>query len=257
MISTDRLRDKWTVITGATSGIGKACAELFAEAGSHLILTGRRLVRLESLKSELEGTYSVNIEISAFDVRDQQACREFVDELPNPVDVLINNAGLAVGKDSIDEGRFDDWDRMIDTNVKGLLNMTRLIVPGMKDRNSGHIINIGSIAGHEAYAGGAVYCATKHAVDAITKSMKKDFHGTAIRVGEVSPGLVETEFSNVRFKGDDDSADQVYEGMVPLTGKDIAEIVLFMASRPVHVNILDSIVYPVQQSSATMVDRSR
>lgn len=257
MISTDQLRNKWTVITGATSGIGKACAELFAEAGSHLVLTGRRFERLESLKSELESTYSVNVEISAFDVRDQKACREFVDELPGPADVLINNAGLAVGKDPIDEGRFDDWDRMIDTNVKGLLTMTRLIVPGMKERNSGHIINIGSIAGHEAYAGGVVYCATKHAVDAITKAMKKDLHGTAIRVGEVSPGLVETEFSNVRFKGDDESADQVYEGMVPLTGKDIAEIVLFMASRPAHVNILDSIVYPVQQSSSIMVDRSR
>jgi NADP-dependent 3-hydroxy acid dehydrogenase YdfG len=146
---------------------------------------------------------------------------------------------------------------MIDTNVKGLLTMTRLIVTGMKERNSGHIINIGSIAGHEAYAGGVVYCATKHAVDAITKATKKDLHGTAIRVGEVSPGLVETEFSNVRFKGDDESADKVYEGMEPLTGNDIAEIVLFMASRPDHVNIMDSIVYPVQQSAATLVDRSR
>lgn len=257
MISTDRLRDKWTVITGATSGIGQACAELFAESGSHLVLTGRRQERLEELKKDLENTHQIKVEISAFDVRDQQACREFADDISHPVDVLINNAGLAVGKDPIDEGQFDDWDRMIDTNVKGLLTMTRLIVPGMKKRNSGHIINLGSIAGHEAYAGGVVYCATKHAVDAITKSTKKDLHGTAIRVGEVSPGLVETEFSNVRFKGDDESADRVYEGMVPLTGKDIAEIVLFMASRPEHVNILDSIVYPVQQSSATMVDRSR
>lgn len=257
MISTDRLKDKWTLITGGTSGIGKACAELFAEAGSHLVLTGRRLERLEAIKTDLESTHSVKVEVSAFDVRDQQACEEFTENLSHPVDILINNAGLAVGKDPIDKGQFDDWDRMIDTNVKGLLTMTRLIVPGMKDRNSGHIINIGSIAGHEAYAGGVVYCATKHAVDAITKSTKKDLHGTAIRVGEVSPGLVETEFSNVRFKGDDDSADRVYEGMVPLTGKDIAEIVLFMASRPDHVNILDSIVYPVQQSSATMVDRSR
>ena len=257
MISTDRLQNKWTVITGATSGIGKACAELFAGAGSHLVLTGRRIERLESLKKNLEAAHSVTIHISAFDVRDRQACIDFVDNLPNPVDVLINNAGLAVGKDPVDQAEFDDWDRMIDTNVKGLLTMTRLITPGMKERNSGHIINIGSIAGHEAYAGGVVYCATKHAVDAITKSTKKDLHGTAIRVGAVSPGLVETEFSNVRFKGDDDSADKVYEGMEPLTGRDIAEVVLFMASRPDHVNIMDSIVYPVQQSASTLVDRNR
>ena len=257
MISTDRLQNKWTVITGATSGIGKACAELFAGAGSHLVLTGRRMERLESLKKDLEATHSVTVRISAFDVRDRQACTDFVDNLHNPVDVLINNAGLAVGKDPVDQAEFDDWDRMIDTNVKGLLTMTRLITPGMKERNSGHIINIGSIAGHEAYAGGVVYCATKHAVDAITKSTKKDLHGTAIRVGAVSPGLVETEFSNVRFKGDDESADKVYEGMEPLTGRNIAEIVLFMASRPDHVNILDSIVYPVQQSASTLVDRNR
>jgi NADP-dependent 3-hydroxy acid dehydrogenase YdfG len=257
MISTDRLRDKWVVITGATSGIGKACAELFAEAGSNLIITGRRQERLESLKKDFEEAHSVKVEISSFDVRDRQACIRFVDDLSHPVDILINNAGLAVGKDPVDEAKFEDWDRMIDTNVKGLLNMTRLIAPGMKERNSGHIINIGSIAGHEAYAGGVVYCATKHAVDAITKSTKKDLHGTAIRVSSVSPGLVETEFSNVRLKGDDEGADKVYEGMEPLTGRDIGEIILFMASRPDHVNIMDSIVYPVKQSAATMVDRSR
>lgn len=257
MISTDRLKSKWIVITGATSGIGKACAELFAEAGANLVLTGRRMDRLKDFSQTLEKAHSIRTEIRSFDVRDRSACSQFVDNLSHPVDILINNAGLAVGKDPIDKAEFEDWDRMIDTNVKGLLTMTRLIVPGMKKRNSGHIINIGSIAGHEAYAGGVGYCATKHAVDAITKSTKKDLHGTAIRVGSVSPGLVETEFSNVRFKGDDKSADKVYEGMVPLTGKDIAEIVLFMASRPEHVNIIDSIVYPVQQSSATMVDRSR
>src|SRR6056297_156936 len=257
MISTDRLQNKWTVITGATSGIGKSCAELFAKAGSSLVLTGRRLERLESLKVDLETAYSVSVEISTFDVRNREDCKKFVDGLTHPVDILINNAGLAVGKDPIDKANFDDWDRMIDTNVKGLLNMTRLLTPGMKSRDSGHIINIGSIAGHEAYAGGVVYCATKHAVDAITKATKKDLHGTAIRVGEVSPGLVETEFSNVRFKGDDESADKVYEGMEPLTGRDIAEIVLFMASRPDHVNIMDSIVYPVQQSASALVDRNR
>jgi NADP-dependent 3-hydroxy acid dehydrogenase YdfG len=257
MISTDRLHDNWVVITGATSGIGKACAELFAEAGANLILTGRRQERLETLSKNLHEAHSVRVETSSFDVRDRQACKKFVEELSHPVNILINNAGLAVGKDPVDAAEFEDWDRMIDTNVKGLLNMTRLIVPGMKERNRGQIINLGSTAGHEAYAGGVVYCATKHAVDAITKSMKKDLHGTAIRVGAVSPGLVETEFSNVRLKGDDAGADKVYEGMVPLTGKDIAEIVLFMASRPDHVNIMDSIIYPVQQSSSTMVDRSR
>lgn len=257
MVSTDRLKDKWVLITGATSGIGKACAELFADSGCNLILTGRRIERLEDLKTKLTDRYSHQVEISSFDIRDREACKEFVSSIDHPVDILINNAGLAVGKDPVDEGEFEDWDRMIDTNVKGLLTMTRLIAPGMKRINKGHIVNVGSIAGHEAYEGGAVYCATKHAVDAITKSTKKDLHGTAIRVSSVSPGLVETEFSNVRFKGDNESADQVYDGMTPLTGKDIAEIILFTASRPDHVNILDTIVFPVHQSASTMVDRGR
>ena len=257
MISTHRLQNKWVVITGATAGIGKACAEAFAEAGSNLIITGRREARLKDLQTSLIKNHSVKVEIRSFDVRDRRACSEFVHSLDHSVDILINNAGLAVGKDPVDQAEFDDWDRMIDTNIKGLLTMTRLIVPGMKERNSGHVINIGSIAGHEAYAGGVVYCATKFAVNAITQSTKKDLHGTHIRVSSVSPGLVETEFSNVRFKGDDESADQVYEGMEPLTAADIAEIVLFTASRPDHVNILDTIVYPVQQSSSTMVDRNR
>jgi NADP-dependent 3-hydroxy acid dehydrogenase YdfG len=257
MISTHRLQNKWVVITGATAGIGKSCAEAFAEAGANLIITGRRVERLKDLQSSLIKDHSVQVEIYSFDVRDRQACIDFVDSLEHPVDILINNAGLAVGKDPVDEAEFEDWDRMIDTNIKGLLAMTRLIVPGMKERNRGHIVNLGSIAGHEAYAGGAVYCATKFAVNAITQSTKKDLHGTNIRVSSVSPGLVETEFSNVRFKGDNKSADQVYDGMKPLTGDDIAEIVLFTASRPDHVNIMDTIVYPVQQSSSTMVDRSR
>lgn len=256
MITADRLINKWVLITGATSGIGKACANLFAEAGSNLLLTGRRIERLEVLQKELADEYSHQVKISSFDVRDRQACEEFVNSLEYPVDILINNAGLAVGKDPVDEGDFEDWDRMIDTNVKGLLAMTRLIAPGMKKRNKGHIINVGSIAGHEAYEGGAVYCATKHAVDAITKSTKKDLHGTAIRVSSVSPGLVETEFSNVRFKGDNNAADRVYEGISPLTAGDIAEIIVFTANRPAHVNIMDTIVVPVQQSSSTMVSRN-
>lgn len=255
MDSINRLKGKWAVITGATSGIGKSSARLFAKADCNLILTGRREERLTEFSEELINRYNGQYLTSAFDVRDRNACRQFVNSISHPVDILINNAGLAVGTDPIDEGHFDDWDRMIDTNVKGLLNITRLITPLMKEQNSGHIINIGSIAGHEAYPGGVVYCATKHAVHAITQSMKKDLHGTNIRVSEVSPGLVETEFSNIRFKGDDDKADDVYRGMKPLTPMDIAEIVFFIANRPKHVNIMDVVVLPVQQSSATMVDR--
>ncbi len=256
-MAKNRLKDKLVLITGATSGIGRACAELFADAGAHLILTGRREKRLEELRLKLEKTHGTDVTLAVFDVRDRPACIDFVNSLGKPVDILINNAGLAVGKDPVDQGEFDDWDRMIDTNVKGLLNMTRLIAPLMKEENSGHIINVGSIAGHEAYPGGVVYCATKHAVHAITQSTKKDLHGTAIRVSEVSPGLVETEFSNVRFKGDDSLVESVYEGMEPLTALDIAEIILFTASRPPHVNIMDTVVFPVQQSSSTMVNRKK
>lgn len=255
MKTHNRLQNKWVLITGATSGIGRSCAELFAEAGSHLILTGRRESRLRQLESELTESSDIQVSTSVFDVRDREACRSFVDSIDIPVDILINNAGLAVGTDPVDKGDFEDWDRMIDTNVKGLLNMTRFLSPLMRNRNQGHIINIGSIAGHEAYPGGAVYCATKHAVHAITQSAKKDLHGTSVRVSEVSPGLVETEFSKVRFKGDNEKADSVYEGVKPLTSLDIAEIVLFTANRPDHVNIMDTVVLPVQQSSATLVDR--
>lgn len=253
--TANRLSDKWVVITGATSGIGKACSGLFAASGSNLVLTGRRKNKLQNLSEGLSAQYSINAENFAFDVRDRDACTAFVKKMKHPVDILINNAGLAVGVDPVDSADFDDWDRMIDTNIKGLLNMTRLITPSMRNRNSGHVINVGSIAGHEAYPGGVVYCATKHAVQAITQSTKKDLHGTAIRVSSVSPGLVETEFSNVRFKGDDERADNVYSGMDPLTADDIAEIIHFMANRPSHVNIMDTIVFPVYQSSAMMVHR--
>lgn len=257
MNGVNRLQNKWVLITGATSGIGKACALQFADAGSNLVLTGRRSSRLEKLSNSLSKNKDISVKTFAFDVRNREACRECVDKLDKPVDILINNAGLAVGKDAIYEGEYDDWDRMIDTNVKGLLSMTRLISPAMKKRNEGHIINIGSIAGHEAYAGGSVYCATKHAVHAITQATKKDLYDTQVRVSEVSPGLVETEFSNVRFKGDDQQADEVYKNIQPLTGNDIAEIVLFTASRPPHVNIMDTIVFTVNQSSATMVNRRK
>lgn len=251
----NRLKSKTVLITGATSGIGKASAIEFAEQGCNLILTGRRESRLKELATNLINEYKIEVSYSVFDIRDTQACIEFASDISTPVDILINNAGLAVGVDSVQEGDLEDWNIMIDTNVKGLLCMTRLISPGMVERNAGHIINIGSTAGHETYPGGVVYCATKHAVKAITESTKKDLHGTKVRVSMVSPGLVETEFSNVRFKGDNKRADLVYKGLEALTAQDIAEIILFIANRPDHVNILDSVIMPVYQSLAQMVHR--
>ena len=252
----NRLQGKTVLITGATSGIGKATAEQFAEHGCNLILTGRRAERLTDESRILSARYDIKVESAVFDIQDTAACKGFGESLQNKsVDILVNNAGLALGVDSIQTGDFEDWNTMIDTNVKGLLAMTRYVLPQMLERNSGHVINLGSTAGHEAYPGGAVYCATKHAVKAITEATKKDVHGSKIRVSMVSPGLVETEFSNVRFHGDDDRADSVYKGMEPLTAQDIAEIIVFIANRPDHVNILDSIVMPVYQSSAQMVHR--
>ncbi|RNC85285.1 MAG: SDR family NAD(P)-dependent oxidoreductase [Balneola sp.] len=251
----NRLEGKTVLITGATAGIGEACALEFAAHGCNLILTGRRRERLEDLARTILDKYKVIVAYEVFDIREVEECREFVQNLALDVDVLINNAGLAKGVDPIQTGDFEDWNTMIDTNVKGLLSMSRFIAPKMLERNSGHIINLGSTAGHESYPGGSVYCATKHAVKAITEATKKDLHGTKIRVSMVSPGLVETEFSNVRFKGDTEKAKSVYRGMQPLTAEDIAEIVVFTANRPEHVNILDSIIMPVYQSSAQMVHR--
>lgn len=256
MFMQNRIEGKWAIITGATSGIGKATAQIFAESKVNLIITGRRENRLEELQSELVSEHDIDIEVASFDVTDRDACTNFVGSLSHPVDILVNNAGLASGVDAVYDADFDDWDAMIDTNVKGLSTMTRLISPQMKERNSGHIINVSSTAGHESYAGGSIYSATKHAVRAFTEATKKDLHGTDVRVSMVSPGLVETEFSNVRFHGDDERADQVYEGMKPLVGRDIAEIIHFMANRPAHVNIMDTVVIPVAQSSATMVSRN-
>ncbi len=252
----NRLKNKNVVITGATSGIGKAAAYEFAKAGSHLILTGRRENRLKALCEELESGYGVQALPYAFDIRDKEACHSFAESVQEmQVDILVNNAGLALGTDPVFELTEEDADVMIDTNVRALLRLTRLFTPGMKARNSGHIINISSTAAHEAYAGGVVYCATKHAVRAITESTKKDLHGTNVRVSMISPGLVDTEFSKVRFKGDHDRADSVYQGLQPLTAGDIAEIIVFVAGRPDHVNIMDTIIYPVYQSSPTMVYR--
>lgn len=251
----NRIKGKWVFITGATAGIGKAIAELFANSECHLIINGRRKKRLQNFKKDLEQRHDIQVVTAPFDVRDQTAAQQFVTDCDDPIDILVNNAGLARGVDAVFDADFNDWDTMVDTNIKGVLNMTRIVTPQMKERDSGHVINIGSIAGHESYPGGSVYCATKHAVKAFTEATKKDLHGTNVRVSMVSPGLVETEFSEVRFKGDKERADQVYDGMQPLVAQDIAEIVYFMANRPSHVNIMDTIVFPVSQSSSMMVSR--
>lgn len=252
----NRLKGKTALITGATSGIGEATAHQMAALGVNLIITGRRKERLEQIARIWRDKYEIDVKTGAFDIRDRKVCHDFVQELGDiDIDILVNNAGGAIGVDPVYSAEFEDWDQMIDANVKGLLSMTRLLTPRMKKRNAGHIINIGSIAGHEAYPGGSVYCATKHAVKAITQATKFDLHGTKIRVSMVSPGLVETEFSIVRFKGDKNKADNVYNGMDPLTAGDIAEIIVFTANRPDHVNIMDTIVLPVYQSSATFVHR--
>lgn len=249
---------KTVLITGATSGIGEGCARRFAKGGYRLILTARNEEKLNSLKKEFEadGTDVVTL---AFDVRDRQAAKKAVDSIPEDwknIDVLINNAGLARGLEPEYEGSFDDWDQMIDTNIKGLLTMTRLIVPGMVERNHGHIINIGSIAGDAAYAGGNVYCATKSAVKAITDGLRIDIADTALRVTNVKPGLVETNFSNVRFHGDTKRADNVYQGIKPLTGDDIADVCFYAASAPEHVQIAEVLVLATHQANGTVIKRN-
>lgn len=238
-------------ITGATSGIGEACAAKFAEKGYDLILTGRRKERLEELKARFN---KVKVLLLEFDVRNRNEVKKAIDSLSGQwksVDVLVNNAGLALGLSTIQDGDIDDWETMIDTNVKGLLYMTRGVSELMIPRNSGHIINIGSIAGKEVYPKGNVYCATKHAVDALNKAMRLDLLPHNIRVSEVCPGMVETEFSVVRYKGDAERASKVYEGIVALKGEDIADIVYWIASQPPHVNILEVVVTPTAQGNAT------
>ncbi len=229
------MANKIALITGATSGIGEACARRFAQGGYDLILTGRNTGKLEIIKKELENAYGIMVLALAFDVRNREAARKAVDYIPSHmknIDVLINNAGPARGLEPEYEGDFEDWDQMIDTNIKGLLTMTRLIVPGMVSRNHGHIINIGSVAGDAAYAGGNVYCATKAAVKAITDGLRIDVAHTKVRVTNVKPGLVETNFSNIRFHGDNARADRVYDGIVPLNGDDVADVAFYAASAP-------------------------
>lgn len=254
----NRLQGKHVLITGATAGIGRALAGLLAKDGCHLILNGRREQRLQNLIEELTDTYpNQSFEMFLGDVGDKKVVQEYFDSRASKVsvDILVNNAGFALGVDPVNEGNLEDWDAMIQTNVNGLLYMSRYVSEQMKKRNEGHILNVCSIAGHEAYPGGVVYTATKHAVKAITQATKKDLHGTNIRVSMVSPGLVETEFSEVRFQGDKAKASAVYENLKALTANDIAEIIQFILQRPSHVNILDSVVFPTAQSSAQMVHR--
>ncbi|MCL6274101.1 SDR family NAD(P)-dependent oxidoreductase [Muricauda sp. 2012CJ35-5] len=245
---------KTVLITGATSGIGRATAELLAKNGFNLVLCGRRSERLDQLKTDLGK--EAKIHTLKFDVRNRDAVLNAITELPEAfsrIDVLINNAGNAHGLDTIDQGSLDDWDAMLDINVKGLLYMSKAILPQMVDRKSGHIINIGSTAGKEVYPKGNVYCASKHAVDAINQGMRLDLNAHGIRVGAVNPGLVETEFSDVRFKGDSERAKSVYKGFQPLTAPDIADIIHFVITRPYHVNIADLVVMPTDQASSTIV----
>lgn len=247
---------KTVLITGATSGIGKASAELFAKQGFQLIVCGRRTERLNELCDRLGEL--VPIHPLTFDVRDRVAVEQAINSLPEQfasIDILINNAGNAHGLDAIQDGDPDDWDMMLDINVKGLLYVSKAIVPQMVARKNGHIINVGSIAGKEVYPKGNVYCASKHAVDAITKGMLQDLNPYGIRVGSIDPGLVETEFSEVRFKGDTERAANVYKGYNPLTANDVAEVIVFMATRPAHVNIADLIILPTDQASATIVNK--
>lgn len=253
------MKGKTIFITGATSGIGQACARKFAAMGCRLILNGRNLVKLSALEQELIAN-GVEVLVLAFDVRDREAMRRAVETLPEEwhnIDVLINNAGLVIGMDKEYEGSLEEWDIVIDTNIKALLAMTRLIVPGMVKRGCGHVINIGSIAGDAAYAGGSVYCATKAAVKAISDGLRIDLVDTPLRVTNIKPGMVETNFSVVRFRGDKQKADAVYEGIRPLTGDDIADVVYYAASAPAHVQIAEVLVMPTYQATGTVCHRNK
>ena len=244
---------KTAIITGATSGIGRATAIRLARLGYRLILTGRRQERLETLKTQLEQKYGAEILILCFDIRNQPAVASAMESLPEAwraVDLLVNNAGLAAGLEPINEGSLDDWEAMIDTNVKGVLYITRIVSNGMIARRSGHIVNIGSIAGTQAYANGAAYCASKHALHALSQGMRIDLLPYNIKVSEIRPGMVNTEFGTVRFHGDRQRADNVYKGVDPLTGDDIASIIEWLVGQPPHMNVNDIEVMPTQQANA-------
>lgn len=254
------LHNKTILITGASSGIGAACAELFAHAGARLILCARRADRLDVLTEQLTTRFKTNIISYALDITQYDAVTRTIGSLPpdwQAIDILLNNAGLAVGLDPLAEGSITDWERMIDTNIKGLLYVTKTVLPNMIKRNQGHIINIGSIAGHEVYPKGNVYCATKHAVKALSQGLKMDLLGTHIRVSSIDPGMVNTEFSEVRFHGDKSKAENVYAGITPLAAEDIADAVLYCASKPPHVNISEIVILPTDQASATLIHRRK
>ncbi len=245
------------LVTGATSGIGEACAHKFAQAGYDVIVTARRADSLATLKGELE-SQGASVITLPFDVRDRQAARQAIETLPkewSEIDVLVNNAGLARGLEPEYEGNPDDWDEMIDTNIRGLLTMTRLVVPGMVARDHGHVINIGSVAGDAAYAGGNVYCATKSAVKALSDGLRIDVAHTRVRVTNIKPGLVETNFSRVRFHGNEERANGVYRGIKPLTGDDIADVVLYAAQAPEHVQIAEVLMLATHQASGSVICR--
>jgi len=256
----ESVKDKIVCITGASSGIGAACAEVFAREGSALILSARRVERLENIARTLRDRYRVKIHTVRLDVTRQKDVENVFASLPaewEAIDILLNNAGLSRGLDKLQEGKIQDWEEMIDTNVKGLLYVSRAVLPGMVQRNRGHVINVGSIAGRALYPGGNVYCASKFAVHALNQGMKMDLLGTPIRVSSVDPGLVETEFSEVRFRGDKKRAETTYANMRPLHGDDVAEAVLFCATRPPHVNILEVVLLPTAQASVRDVYRTQ
>lgn len=251
------MEKKIVMVTGATSGIGEACARKFASGGYNVIITGRRGEKLDALRQELE-RMGAEVLAMQFDVRERESARKAVDFLKGKwakINVLINNAGLALGLDKEYEGDFNDWDTMIDTNIKGLLNMTRFVVPGMVERNEGHVINIGSVAGDAAYANGNVYCATKAAVKALSDGLRIDVAESDVRVTNLKPGLVQTNFSNVRFHGDDARAESVYKGVKPLTGDDIADVAFYAASAPAHVQIAEVLILATHQANGSVIAR--
>jgi serine 3-dehydrogenase len=252
------LKHKIVFVTGASSGIGESAARAFAAEGAKILMCARRGERIEKLAKELETGHKTAVRTFRLDVREQAAVDKAVAGLPEAwraIDILVNNAGLSRGLDKLPGGLVGDWEEMIDTNVKGLLYVTRAVLPGMIERGRGHVINIGSIAGLEVYPGGAVYCASKFAVRALTKGLRLDLHGTPVRVREVAPGMVETEFSVVRFHGDAERARKVYQGLTPLGPDDIAEAVVWCATRPLHVNVSDVVIWPTAQASPTLVHR--
>ena len=252
------LQDRIVLITGASSGIGSATARGFAQAGAKLILTARRQDRLEQLADELGKEFASSTQLLPLDVRDAIAVESAISNLSadwSSIDVLINNAGLSRGLEKLQAGSIQDWEEMIDTNIKGLLYLTRAIVPGMISRGRGHVVNLGSTAGHQTYPNGNVYCATKAAVRVISEGLKQDLLGTPVRVSSVDPGLVETEFSQVRFRGDTERAKKVYQGLTPLTPTDVADVIFFCVTRPPHVNISEVLLMPTDQAGSMLFNR--